>query len=238
MYQQLRNLITTPIFLFQMGKVGSSSLNSTLNANYHGLTVHAHNYQMLTEKQKAILRWRKRLRLPIYVICPIREPLSRNISAFFENFNRDTGLKFADKKEWPSDELLDLFLTHYPHNVCLEWFDSNLKTTFGVDVFSQPFPIARKWEIYKHKSIHVLIYRSDIEHSTQLNIISSFIGYHFSEWTYNNISADKKYGEIYKKFVGSVKLPDSYISKMCDSKFCRKFWSEEEIEMIKDRFKG
>jgi len=237
MYKRLRKLITTPIFLFQMGKVGSSSLKSTLTENYSGLVVHVHNYQMLTEQEKSILRWRKRLRLPVYVICPVREPLSRNISAFFENFNRDTGFEFSDK-EWTSDELIDLFLRHYPHNVCLEWFDSNLRTTFGLDVFSQAFPIQQKWKIYKHKSIRILIYRSDLDRSTQLDLISKLIGRKLSGWTHSNISADKSYGVIYKRFIGSVKLPDIYISIMCNSKFCRNFWSNEEIKTIEDRFKG
>jgi len=237
MYDRMQELITAPIFLFQMGKVGSSSLKSTLSSNYRGLVVHAHDGKMLTEKQKAILRWRKRLKLPIYVICPIREPLSRNISAFFQNFNRDTGFEFSDK-EWTSDELLELFLRHYPHNLCLEWFDSTLRPTFGVDVFSQPFPIEQKWKIYKYKSVRILVYRSDLERSAQLDVISRLIGQQFSGWTYSNISADKEYGEIYKRFIGAVKLPDIYISIMCNSKFCRKFWSEEEIDMIKKRFKG
>jgi len=237
MFKRLQELVTTPIFVFQMGKVGSTSLTSTLSNRYHGLVKQAHNEQMLTEKQKTRILWRNRLKLPIYVICPVREPLSRNLSAFFENFCRDTGLNFSDK-EWTSDELLDLFLKHYPHNVCLEWFDNSLRTTFGIDVFSQPFPTKQKWQIYKYKSIRVLIYRSDLDHSKQLDIVSKFVGQELSEWSYSNISASKEYAEIYKRFISSVKLPDIYISIMCNSKFCRQFWSKEEVEMIKERFKA
>ncbi|MFZ7127495.1 MAG: putative capsular polysaccharide synthesis family protein [Desulfobacterales bacterium] len=212
-------------------------MRSTLRKYHHGPVVHAHNAGMLKPNDKTILKWRKRLRLPVYVICPIREPISRNISAFFQNFNLDTGLNFSDKNEWLEDEMLDLFLKHYTHNICLEWFDTNLRTTFGVDVFSQPFPIENKWKIYKHKSIRILVYRSDLDRSSQLDLISQFIGNKIPAWSQDNISAEKEYGEVYKKFCSSVKLPDIYISIMCDSKFCRKFWSENEIEAIKNRFK-
>jgi len=104
-----------------MGKVGSISVQWTLNKNYPGLVYHAHRYEALTKKAKIILCLRKFLRLPIYVICPIREPISRNISTFFQNFKRDTTFEFSDKKNWTSDELLDLFLRLYPHNKDSIW---------------------------------------------------------------------------------------------------------------------
>jgi len=235
MFKRLNQVITTPIFIFQMGKVGSSSLKSTLTQGCSGLVVHAHDYQQFSERAKTILRWRKRLRLPIYVICPVREPLSRNISAFFQNFKRDTGFEFSDR-EWTHGELTDLFLRLYPHNVCLEWFDTNLRTTFGLDVFSEDFPTEKKWKIYQNKSVRILIYRSDLERSAQLDIISKFVGSKIPGWTQSNISSDKDYGDLYKSFIGSVKLPEIYISVMCNSKFCRKFWSSKEIETIKERF--
>src|SRR5574342_1180463 len=104
-----------------------------------------------------------------------------------------------------------MFLEHYPHNVCLEWFDENLRTTFGVDVFSEGFPFERKWKIYRHKSARVLVYRSDLDRSKQLEVISAFIGRIIPQWVYSNVSSDKNYSELYKSFVESVKMPDVYI---------------------------
>lgn len=237
MYKRVKQVFTAPIFIFQMGKVGSSSLKSTLTQGDSGLVVHAHDYSRFPDRAKTILRWRKRLRLPVYVICPVREPLSRNISAFFQNFKRNTGFEISDR-EWTHDELTDLFLREYPHNVCLEWFDVHLRKTFGLDVFSEEFPTEQKWRIYKHKAVRVLIYRSDLDRSAQLDVISKFIGSRISEWTQSNISSEKDYGDLYKRFIRSVKLPEIYITIMCDSRFCRKFWSSEEIDAIKERFSG
>lgn len=235
MYKRVKQAITAPIFIFQMGKVGSSSLKSTLTQAHSGLVVHAHDYSQLSDRAKTILRWRKRLRLPVYVICPVREPLSRNMSAFFQNFKRDTGFEISDR-EWTHSELTDLFLRKYPHNVCLEWFDANLRTTFGLDVFSEEFPTEKKWKLYKHKAVRILVYRSDLDRSAQLDVISEFIGSKITGWTQSNISSDKNYGDMYNKFVSSVRLPEIYLTVMCDSKFCRKFWSDEEINTIKEKF--
>lgn len=236
MDKYLRRAIVPPIFIFQMGKVGSSSLRSTLKGNYPGVVAHSHRYTTMSVKLKIMLQLRKRLRLPIYVVCPVREPISRNISAFFQNFDRKHGYKLTEK-EWAPGELLDFFLKHYHHNVCLEWFDRHMKSTFGLDIYAKPFPVEQKWAIYKNGSVRILIYRSDLDPALQLNVISRFIGRQFHDWIYDNISSEKDYGEMYKNFISTEKLPDSYIAKMCNSKFCRKFWSAEEINAIKKRFK-
>lgn len=237
MYRFLQKAIVPPVYVFQMGKVGSSSLKETLSNSYDGIVIHAHNYQMMGENQKKILRWRKRLRLPIYVICPIREPLSRNISAFFQNFKRDTGHEFTDR-HWTVDELVEMFMEHYPHNVCLEWFDKNLRTTFGVDVFSEPFPTDQKSKRYIHKAVRIPIYRSDLDRSKQLEAISGFLGHRIPQWTYQNVSQDKAYGAMYRKFLDLAKLPEIYVSIMCDSRFCRQFWTEAEIDAIRLRWEA
>jgi len=237
MHEFLQGIVHPPIYLFQMGKVGSSSLKATLSRKYKGAVIHAHNYGMLNGKQKGFLKWSKRLNLPVYVICPVREPLSRNVSAFFQNFKRDTGYEFLDR-EWSAIELRELFLNHYPHNVCLEWFDKNLRTTFGINVFATAFPVKRKWNTYKKGSIRLLVYRSDLDHSEQLNIVSRFIRCNIDGWIYGNKSAEKEYGEAYRSFCDSVALPDIYISIMCNSLFCRHFWSKEEIDVNSKKWMG
>ncbi|QDV43235.1 Putative capsular polysaccharide synthesis protein [Stieleria neptunia] len=231
----IEEYLREPIFIFQMGKVGSSSLRSTLAANHRGLVVHAHKYAMLTKKQKWLLRWRMRLKLPVKVICPVRDPLSRNISSFFQNFKRDTGVDFGERN-WSNQELLELFLRFYNHADCLDWFDRHLRTTFGVDVLSVPFPIQEKWGVYRQGAVDLLVYRSDLGHAKQLEIVSQFTKKDIRKWNYNNISAGKDYGDIYKKFVASVKLPRVYTSIVCGSAFCRTFWSDTEIDAMKKRY--
>ena len=224
----IQELVLPPIYIFQMGKVGSASLHSTLSQKYKGKVIHAHTYETMAPQAKQVLKWRKRFYLPVYVICPVREPLSRNVSAFFQNFKRDTNYDFSERL-WTASELCQLFLENYPHNVCLEWFDNDFRKTFQVDVFAKPFPIHRKWETYRRSSVHVLVYRADLEHTEQLNVISRFIGFKIESWNYSNRSEDKEYRDAYQSFYNSVKLPDVYVSIMCKSRFCRHFWSDEEI---------
>lgn len=228
MMGNLGHILHPPIVVFQMGKVGSTTLMSTLSPLHRGTVVQAHTFEGMSPEHRRFLNWRKRLKLPVLVICPIRDPLSRNISAFFQNFKRDTGLNFSDR-EWNVSELKKLFLQNYPHNVCLEWFDRHMRTVFGIDVFAEPFPIERKWKVYKNGSVQLLVYRVDLARSEQLKIISQFIGYRVENWCYSNVAADKDYGDLYNQFCGSVTLPKIYVDIMCNSAFCSNFWNEKEV---------
>jgi len=222
-----------PIIIFQMGKVGSSALLSTLSNNYDGIVVQAHTIEGISPEHRQLIKWRQLFKLPLLVICPVREPLSRNISAFFQNFTRDTGYDLS-ARDWTVEELQELFLTCYPHNVCLEWFDRHLRTVFGIDVYSKDFSFDMKWKVYSKSGVRLLVYRADLGRTEQLSVISEFIGCRINGWIYSNITADKEYGGIYEKFCASVTLPDIYLNVMCNSSYCRNFWSpDERLAIIK-----
>src|ERR1043166_4221649 len=148
----MKSLFRAPVVLFQMGKVGSSSLQSTLEKRIASPVWHAHQFAGLTPGQQRHLTWRRRLHLPIYVISPVREPIARNISAFFQNFRRDTGMELA-ARDWTTDALRDLFLERYRHHTCLEWSDPPLRPPFGIAVWAEPFPIEQKWQTYRSASV-------------------------------------------------------------------------------------
>lgn len=193
-----------------------------------GDVIHAHKFRRIGESRKRDFKWRMRLKLPVYVICPIREPLSRNVSAFFQNFKRDTGFEIGDR-EWNLNHIRELFLDNYPHNISIEWFDKNIRTDLGIDVYSKAFPIKRRWSVYRRGSLKMLVYRTDLDHSEQLKVVSQFLKFKIDRWHFSNISKDKEYGDLYKNFCKSTTLPKIYITLMNKSRFCRHFWNEEEI---------
>jgi hypothetical protein len=132
--------ISGPIYIFQMGKVGSVSVQATLAGCLPNKIVHAHCYEDMALEEQDLLTSRKKAGLPINVITPVREPISRNISAFFQTFTRDTGFELTDR-DWTVDELLELFLKRYPHDESYTWFDVNFKPLIGLDVYSEPFAL-------------------------------------------------------------------------------------------------
>lgn len=217
-----------PIYLFQMGKVGSASLHSTLLECLPNKTLHKHCFEEMTPEDQQELRRRQRENQPVTVITPIREPLARNISGFFQTFKRDTGIEMAEHK-WEIAELLALFLSRYPHHESLGWFDVDFRPAMGIDVYAQPFPKQRQWQVYAQGSTRVLVYRSDLGREQQLAIVSDFLGHKIKKWIYTNRAEDKDYAELYKEFCSIVKLPDDYIARLSESRYFRHFWTGEEI---------
>ena len=224
----LHDAIHAPVYLFQMGKVGSSSLRATLTEHLEGNIYHAHTYRSMSPRGQRQLRWRRHLHLPVFVICPVRDPVSRNVSSFFQNFKRDTGFEISEKP-WTTPELVELFLRCYPHNDCLEWFDRNFRGTFGIDVFSEPFPVERKWNVYRRGSVKALVFCSDLDHAEQLAIVSEFLSCEIKKWTYENQAEDKEYRDLYRDFVATARLPELYLTILGGSRFCQRFWSKDEI---------
>ena len=211
-----------------MGKVGSKSLELTLSEKYPGRVIHAHTYDQLTAHEQRMLNKRVSKQWPVYVICPVREPFSRHVSAFFQNFKRDTNHEHMDKN-WTIEELKTLFLNNFPHNRSNEWFDKNFRPVFGIDVYAEPFDISRKWQIYKNGPVQVLVYRSDLDHDEQLSTISKFLDFELTDWIYDNQSDEKEYRTLYRKFREEVKLPGLYLTIMKTSRYFMHFWNSDEI---------
>lgn len=226
-------LLTPPVILFQMGKVGSASLTATLKQVWKGLVVHAHYRDSVPHEVMTLLNLRRAMGLPAYVICPIREPLGRNVSAFFENWERDTGLSF-ESKEWSVEEVEKLFLRCCRHEVFPEFFDRQFRPFTGIDVFAKDFPVTRKWQTYQHRGLRALIYRSDLPRAGQLSIISAFLSLQppLSSFLERNVGEAKPYATTYQKFKATGVLPEEYIRSQCESRTCRHFWSKDEIDQF------
>ena len=225
------------IFVFQMGKVGSQSAFIAIQRSLKGqsfqrrvmnqrgerngkagrmhssskyILIHGHMISFW-DFYNFIIRWRARLGLPLKVICPIREPIARDVSAFF-NFHvqyrphlfAKTDLRELEKlflaDSWPADAITN-------HSFALNWFDEHFKPLTRIDVYKQPFPIDRKWHIYKRGFTRVLVYRNDLKRSEQTKLISRFLGIQMDEIRPRNTTKNKDYAEPYSRFRESVKLP-------------------------------
>ena len=176
-----------------MGKVGSTTLQKTLIKYYPGYVVHAHNVRQMTKKDKLLFKLSRFIKWPVLYISPVREPLSRNVSAFFENYERDTGMKPLEKKLSIS-EITDLFLTKYNHSIFTHW------------------------------------------HDKQLEIISDFIKFKLPKLEVVHLSSEKDYGSLYSEFKGKAVLPESYMKEMCESKMCKHFWTNDEMNYYKNKW--
>lgn len=218
-----------------MGKVGSKSVEATLSHFVPNQVIHAHFPSMIGKYDWKHIQLRKLLRRPIIVITPIREPITRNLSAFFTNFEMVTGARFISKS-WNIEEVRNIFLQKYDNNKAIHWFDKHLKPLTGIDVFAEEFPKDIKWKTYKRGNIRVLVYRLDLEKEKQLEIISDFVGYKITEWKIENVGENRTYGDFYKQFCNEINLPSEYLEFIQSQKLAKHFWTDEENQKVKQRW--
>jgi SAM-dependent methyltransferase len=137
------------VLVYQMGKVGSASIKTKLK-EYDDLAVyHIHRLNKKTNdlmikmhlnncnvelalqerKWKEISTFLQSEKPNLYIITAIRDPIARNISAFFQNYD------FKQQKESDVSSLVYKFMNEYPHQLPLKWFDEQIKEVFWYRCF-------------------------------------------------------------------------------------------------------
>lgn len=238
------------IVIYQMGKVGSSTIVKTLKkAKYQ---VHHIHHLNNTRLEGVISQYRsKGLAPPPEIIEPpkavrelmensnvcnfltlVREPITRNMSAFFQNL--DVFVPKTGPTALPDvNELIKTFLNEYPHDVPLTWFDNEIKQELCINVYQYPFPKEKGYLYIKKKNYRLLIIKLEVNDTTKIKALSEFLGIDHIKLHVTNIAKDKHYANIYQKFKNKITLPREYVDKMCNSKFTKHFYTDEEINQIR-----
>ena len=251
------------IYIFQMGKVGSGSIHLAVHRflaeqdrghsqeRRNTMLFHSHRISLLKRSHRLMVLSRAQLGLPLKVIVPIREPIARDVSAFFHFYCQrvpsileNTSLReleelfLADPRPKLNSPLQPAhWAPHAERQFTLNWFDRHFKPLTRIDVYRQPFPIDRKWQIYRRGFTQVLVYRNDLKRSEQTKLISRFLGINLNEVRLENGSENLDYAEHYSRFRESVKLPEQYIRRMHDSRFAQHFWSPQELKAAADKWR-
>ena len=80
------------------------------------------------------------------VVTLIRDPIARDVSAFFENFEM---FGFDKYNLPPVDIACEKFLKSYPDNSIDHWFENEFCLTFGINLFEHLFPKRLGWYAFE-----------------------------------------------------------------------------------------
>jgi hypothetical protein len=224
-----------PVFIFQMGKVASSSIHYSLKKQYPGAVAHAHHIGPSNWASELFYRWFKAGN-EIKIISPVRDPISRNVSSFFQDYS-DYSKKEFERLNLDTEKMIDDFINQYQHDVPLTWFDDNIKKYFSIDIYETPFP-EQGVAVYRSHNVSLLVFRIDLDDSLKEKAIREFLSFDSFRLQNKNVSSNKEYYEVYKNFIKTIKLPDEYLSKMKRSKYFNYFYTPDEIEKIICRWRG
>lgn len=244
------NQIDDLIVSYQMGKVGSSSITAKIPGciqthSWGGeepIKYFSSRYTgSLIGRVMQNIRWRyvcqnlqrrvlktKKIGGKVKLIVGVREPVSRNVSGYFQTLTiREQGKSVK--------QIVDEFWAFCPHFSSLYWFDVEMKRSIGVDVYKHPF---NKSEGYAHivdEEVDIFIYQLE-KLSTLEDKIRKFVGRDDFQLVRENDASDKWLGDVYEGFVKVFKPGEEYLSLMYASKYFEHFYSEEDRKRFVDKW--
>lgn len=253
-YSKLKKIVSGEyILIYQMGKVGSSTLESSLNsAEIKNLHIHnivgANNYKFKSRGAlntlaaylaKLIFKYKiKTSKNNIKIITLMRDPIARNISTLFQELPRMLYFNSLEnnRAEENIDEMLRSFMSKYVNSrVPMDWFDQELKYYFEVDIFQHRFDKETGHALIKTKNIEVLLLTSESINQNVQNI-AEFVNHKHLDLTNGNISEKKWYSGIYKEFTRAYTIPIGEAEKIYNSKTVKHFYNKHSREVMMNKW--
>jgi hypothetical protein len=134
-------------------------------------------------------------------------------------------------------ELIDLFWNRYDNNITEGWFDIEIKGTFGIDVFASDFPKSKGYEIYKGRKAELLLIRLEDLRRCARKAFKEFLDIEDFNLVDSNIAKKKEYYHIYKRFLDTIVLSETYLDEIYSIKWVKQFYSDDEITELKTKWR-
>jgi hypothetical protein len=237
---------TTPVIVFQMGKVASSTIEATLH-QVPGIDVfRAHRLeragQTKPEKpgRRLLESWmvHERLiqpRVPAKIVTLVREPIGRNVSAYFQNIDQVLGVTDA-WKNLTIEALARGFLEKYNHRRAITWFHAEFKPVLGIDVYEHPFPREEGFQRIQSGPYDALILHVELPDEVKARELARLLGINDLKLVQRNVGEKKEYAEVYQEFLRTLKLPAAYLDEMLGSKYARHFFTDPHLARVRQKW--
>ena len=244
--RRIHGYFKKPLFVFQMGKVGSRTHVDTLQSHYYVRHMHTSSdfkriYDKLCESSPNLVS--KKLE----IVTIIREPIGRKISTFFQNLiDSPYSFSFKSRKDVLDagiDELLKRFSEWDDGiNEASEWFDRHFEPVTGICVYNHKFNAERGWDIIRGERWDVLLLRFQDIGNNHLDALNHFLlgqniaKHQIKQLRPQNISTEKWYGDLMKQFRERVIFNADELEFAYGSKYMRHFHTPLEIEKIRAKW--
>jgi len=220
----MRNIMNEPLALvYTMHKVGSSTIMNALRSIGY---VPGRGYPENLHDLNPLDQWEK-------VITMVRDPVARNASYFFENWQRFFEVLPTDFYKG----MVDQFIKEVDHMAFVNWFDEWLEPHFGIDVMRKPFSRKKGWQVYNEYLL--LIRTENIMDGLQDGFAELF---QLPEGTIVSVehraetALTRPYAKAYQEFLDNVKIPEYLLDEIYGSKFMEHFYYKKEIAEFRKRW--
>jgi hypothetical protein len=251
----------TPTFVYQMGKVGSSTVVRTLERlREPSPVVHVHslNSSKVREDVEALreslgylrehvitsltlvrkqLDWR---RFPCKVITLTREPVGRAVSFAFQDWKRQLP-EVSSLDELRSEQMVELVMEKLkpgsPHANPKKWFEGELKSVFGVNVLTTPYDFEQGYVVIRSGPVDVLVIRmEDLNRSLQAGLAELYDLDHQDIRMRNaNVGSAKKYADLLSQVKEQLTLPPSVSERVFTTDYAMHFYGPD-LDRLRDKW--
>ncbi|MCM3444722.1 putative capsular polysaccharide synthesis family protein [Metabacillus halosaccharovorans] len=234
----------SPIILYHMGKVGSSSFLMSLaklksgRAIWYTTKIIDYNNNVF-DNINQLFRNTNGYKNKLKIISLVREPVARNISAFFQHLD-DTVPNFYDRYysgKIHMKDLINVFMRTFDQNLAIKWYDTEFKKYLNIDIYQEMFDKEKGYQVISAKNFDLLLLKLESVNNIDNNMISSFLEVDNFILENENIGENKRYTQIYKEFKETIPVTKDYLHKFYNSKYMRHFYSQMEIDNFIYRWK-
>lgn len=195
-----------------------------------------HNYpiaEFWTERKylmKAITSGKDK---PFKIIIPVREPMARNISAFFQILPD----YIPDYKDRSIDYLYKFFVSQYNVDYPDQWFHMEPMEVFGFNPYTVPFNHSVGYQIYKDRHEYLIIRLEDCN-SALTKALKEFLGSDNIQMLERNVFEETKRHKMQSEYAEFKKLKynKDFLDRNYALEYANHFYTEEELLNFRNKW--
>ena len=250
---------TRPVLVYSLAKVGTQSLRHVIEAKVGRPVVHCH-YIATEPNWTESLRGRESEPAPLYpsdvwrgdylrrrlardqtgrwdVVCGVRDPLAKQVSAVFQINDLFAHLETDDTDDDKIRTTLDLPHREVVHgDIGLDWFDVELGAVTGIDVYAEPFPHEAGYQVYENDRFRILLIRFEDLNRVGPSALSAFFDADIEELPRSNAAGDKDYRDLYRAFQDRTTMPPEVLDVTYGSRLAQHFYTPAELAEFRARW--
>lgn len=238
------------IFVYQMGKVGSTSIVAALPNSVHLHTLYGYaaasaaldfKRQTLLGRLQRLAFWlvvraRLRLRREIRIITITRNPYDREVSQFFQDLEHWLSYRTlrigSDPYQQYRDTIVDCFENYYDFQFGRNWYARELGKFTGLRLADVAFDKERGFGTAQVRNCRILFVRLDRMDGLE-NELSRFADREISLGHYNGTTG-KWYAALHDEFRKSYTPSESVLQRVFDDNWVECFYESRELERMRD----
>lgn len=259
----IKNIHKEKIIIYQMGKVGSSTVYETVkNMNLDFSVNHIHflsddgileaenffrnsvskKIPMHLHRSKLIKEYFNFKNEKIKFITLTREPIGRIISDVFQN------LKYfypdlIDGQQLKTEEIQQIVsskldISNVDSEFATNWFDNELIKALDIDIFEYAFDVEKGYSIIKNANIEILLLQMEGMNNILEEALQEFFNYKNSiKIQHTNIGDNKVFSNEQSWIKNNIQLNDEVLSAFYSTKYMKHFYSDQQIRKFKNKWK-